>query len=123
MKRIGGNTTAVVQWKAPAERNEICERQSVWVDAVSLTGWLDLSGGDAKRTVYNAKIQESTHLFLCDYRPLTFATSSEETVALTSENARILINGESYDIMLIDDPMWMHQHYEIYLKFTGGQNG
>lgn len=122
MKKIGGNTTALVQWKSQAETNEIGEGESVWVDAVALMGWLDLSGGDAKRTVYNAKIQESTHLFLCDYQPMTFVPSDKEVV-LTSENARIIINGEVYDIMLIDDPMGLHQHYEIYLKFTGGQNG
>lgn len=119
MKKIGGNTIALLQWKAAVGTNEISECESAWVDVVALKGWLDLSGGDSKRTVYNAKIQESTHLFLCDYRLLT-APSGDP---LISENTRAIINGEVYDIMLIDDPMDMHQHYEIYLKFTGGQNG
>ena len=26
-----------------------------------------------------------------------------------------------YEILLIDDPMHMHEHLEIYLKYIGGQ--
>ena len=33
----------------------------------TLTGWLDLTGGDSKYTVYNAKVQDSTHVFVADY--------------------------------------------------------
>ena len=41
-------------------------------------------------------------------------------VDATSENARFIINGLVYDILLIDDPMGMHEHLEIYLRFVGG---
>lgn len=125
MKKICGNTFALFQLKVEGERNKIGECESSWVDALTVKGWLDLSNGDSKRTVYNAKIQESTHMFLCDYQPLTFASakSPDEKIALTAENARIIIENQVYDIMLIDDPMNMHQHFEIYLKYTGGQSG
>lgn len=126
MKKIGGNTFALFQIKAKGERNAIGECEHSWVDALTIKGWLDLSNGDSKRTIYSAKIQESTHMFLCDYQPLTFTPKAEtpdEKITLTAENARIIIEGQVYDIMVIDDPMQMHQHLEIYLKFTGGQSG
>lgn len=138
---IGGNTLALFQVKDGGKKNAIGEREHNWVDVASSKGWLDLSGGDSKYTTYNAKIQESTHIFLCDYQTfkglsgewvwdtLNFISgeistlTSDKKVDVTSENARILIDGLIYQIMLIDDPMNLHQHLEIYLKFVGGQNG
>ena len=34
-----------------------------------------------------------------------------------------VIDGNIYDILLIDDPMRMHKHLEIYLKYVGGGLG
>ena len=48
-------------------------------------------------------------------------TDEQETVNVTSDNARMVVNGEVYEILLIDDPMNMHDHLEIYLRFIGGQ--
>lgn len=70
MKKIGGNTFAMFQTKVEGERNKIGECEHTWVDALTIKGWLDLSNGDSKRTIYSAKIQESTHMFLCDYLDL-----------------------------------------------------
>lgn len=138
---IGGNTLALFQVKDGGKKNAIGEREHNWVDVASTKGWLDLSGGESKYTTYNAKIQESTHIFLCDYQTfkglsgewvwdtLNFISgeistlTSDKKVDVTSENARMLIDGIIYQIMLIDDPMNLHQHLEIYLKFVGGQNG
>lgn len=138
---IGGNTLALFQVKDGGKKNAIGEREHNWVDVASSKGWLDLSGGDSKYTTYNAKIQESTHIFLCGYQTfkglsgewvwdtLNFISgeistlTSDKKVDVTSENARMLIDGLIYQIMLIDDPMNLHQHLEIYLKFVGGQNG
>lgn len=138
---IGGNTLALFQVKDGGKKNAIGEREHNWVDVASSKGWLDLSGGESKYITYNAKIQESTHIFLCDYQTfkglsgewvwdtLNFISgeistlTSDKKVDVTSENARILIDGLIYQIMLIDDPMNLHQHLEIYLKFVGGQNG
>jgi hypothetical protein len=33
----------------------------------------------------------------------------------------MVINDKVYDIMVIDDPMELHEQLEIYLKYTGGQ--
>lgn len=139
---IGGNITALFQVKNEGEKNAIGEREHEWYDVSSSSGWLDLKDENgAKNTIFNAKIQESTHIFLCDYRSfkslsaewvwntLNFVNGEinseklDKRVDVTSENARLLINNQVYQILLIDDPMGMHQHLEIYLKFVGGQNG
>lgn len=107
---VGGNTTATIQVKTNV-KNEFGERVSVWTDVKTVKGWLDLSNGTSDYLNYNAKIQDSTHYFLCDVFDLT---------DVTKDNARMIINGKPYAILLIDDPMEMHQHYEIYLKYLEG---
>lgn len=104
---------AVLQIKALGAKNNIGEATEEWINTDTLTGYLDLSGGDSKYTVYNAKVQESTHIFICDYKILN----------ATSENSRLIINDKVYDVLLIDNPMELNQQLEIYLKFIGGQNG
>lgn len=113
MKGIGGNITAVIQ-AAAMKRNSIGEQVLTWTDKKSLRGWLDLSGGDSKYTTFNAKLQESTHVFVADYVGLD---------GIVPENSRMVINGKAYDILLIDNPMEMGSgsQLEIYLKYTGGQ--
>lgn len=114
MKRIGGNKTAQIQIKT-STANDIGEQVPAWVTTQSLTGFLDLSSGDSKYTTYNAKIQESSHVFVADYQTLDNR--------IKSENSRILIDNKAYDIMLIDDPVGLNKQLEIYLKYTGGQVG
>ena len=114
MKGIGGNITAVIQ-TATTTKNAIGEQVKSWTNAQTLKGWLDLSSGDSKYTTYNAKMQESTHVFIADYVPLA--------AGIQAENSRMTINGKIYDILLIDNPMEMRSgsQLEIYLKYTGGQ--
>ena len=111
---IGGNIKAAIQISS-TRRNEIGEKVKSWEPVQNLKGWFDLSGGSSKYTVYNQKLQESTHIFICDYVPL------DERIS--SENSRCIISDKVYDVMLIDNPMEINQQLEIYLKFTGGQNG
>lgn len=112
---IGGNINGVLQLRS-TEKNEIGETVANWSDTVDLFGWLDLSGGDSKHTVYNSKVQESTHVFICDYVDLS-------PYGLTAENCRMVVNGLVYEVVLIDNPMELNQQLEIYLKFVGGQSG
>ena len=108
---IGGNTQIQIQTSATT-KNAIGEAVKTWNTVQTLKGWLDLSGGDSKYTSYDAKVQESTHVFVSDY----------VQIAASAENARVVDeDGLLYDVMLIDDPMRMHKQIEIYLKFTGGQ--
>ena len=109
---IGGNTTAEIQVQ-DATVNEIGEAVQNWFTVQSIHGFLDLQSGDSKYTTYNAKMQESTHIFIADYVALD--------ASITAENSRVVVNGGRYDVMLIDDPMGLHRHLEIYLKYTGGQ--
>lgn len=114
MKGIGGNTKAIIQVYTSA-KNEIGEQVKTWTDVQTIKGWLDLQSGDSKYTAYDAKIQESTHIFIADYLPLADS--------IQAENSRMTINGKRYDILLIDNPMEMGNgsQWEFYLKFTGGQ--
>ena len=109
---IGGNIQGLIQ-VSTTEKNEIGEAVKSWADVQTITGWLDLSSGDSKYTVYSTKVQESTHVFVADYVQLDNR--------ITAENSRMVIGGKRYDVMLIDDPMEMHKQLEIYLKYTGGQ--
>lgn len=112
MKGIGGNTKAIIQIRT-VTKNAIGEQVATWEDVQTITGWLDLSGGDSRYTTFNAKIQESTHFFISDYVKLDDR--------ITAENSMAVISGKRYDILLIDNPMEMNQQLEIYLKYTGGQ--
>jgi head-tail adaptor len=114
MKGIGGNTKMVIQ-TSTATRNEIGESVLQWADAQAIKGWLDLASGDSRYSTYYAKVQESTHIFIADYVPIK--------PGITAENARAVIDGKVYDIMLIDNPMGMRSgsQLEIYLRYTGGQ--
>lgn len=110
---IGGNTRGIIRTKTGTTKNAIGESVPTWEDKHVLIGWLDLQAGDSKYTTYNAKMQESTHIFVCDYEEI-----AEE---ISAENSMMEVNGSRYDIMLIDDPMGMHRQLEIYLKYIGGQ--
>lgn len=110
---IDGNISATFQMKSSKQKNPIGEVEHIWSDVLTTIGFLDLSTQSTKYTTYNAKIEESTHIFICDYKPITF----------TSENSRVIINNQMYQITFIDDPMGLHQHLEFYLKYVGGQNG
>ena len=114
MKGIGGNITAVIQ-TATTTKNAIGEQVKPWADAQTLKGWLDLQTGDSRYINYNAKIQESTHVFIADFVTLV--------AGIQAENSRMTINGKVYDILLIDNPMEMGSgsQLEIFLKYTGGQ--
>ena len=108
MANIGGHITGEIQ-KKPTVITEIGERIPTWETVKAIQGWLDLSNGDSKYNSFNAKIQESTHVFVADWEPLT----------VTANTSRMSINGKFYDVMLMDNPMEMNRQWEIYLKYTG----
>ena len=112
MKGIGGNKQMQLQVNS-ITMNDIGDQVEKWETIQQVTGWLDLQGGDSKYQTYNAKMQESTHVFVADYVQLA--------EGITAETARAVIDGKRYDIMLIDNPMEMGLQLEIYLKYTGGQ--
>lgn len=112
MKGIGGNKHMQLQIRM-VTRNAIGEQVEHWETIQQVTGWLDLQTGDSKHSTFNAKMQESTHVFVADYVQLA--------QGITPESSRAIIDGKRYEIMLIDNPMEMNLQLEIYLKYTGGQ--
>lgn len=114
MANIGGNITATIQ-TANTAKNAIGESEKAWEDKFNHVGWLDLQSGDSKYTNFNAKIEESTHVFICDYH--------EGIYALSGQDARMIIKGMVYDVLLIDNPMEMNEQLEIYLRKVGAWNG
>ena len=111
--RIGGNTTVKLQTLS-TRKNDIGESVKEWEDVQELVGWLDYQSGDTRYSTYNAKIQETSHIFICDYVEL------DKTI--NNENSRLVDEqGKAYNILLIDDPMTMHYQLEVYLKLIGGQ--
>lgn len=113
---IGGNIYASVMTKTSTKKNDIGEVVNVWSNAFDdVLGWLGLQNGDSKRTNFNAKIEESTHVFLCDYH--------EGIYSLTDQDTRMIIKGKMYDVLLIDNPDEMDEQLEIYLRRVGAWNG
>lgn len=112
---IGGNTSALIQRAGDPVVNVIGESVPGWSDVGQLRGWLDLmsNGNGPNYATYSAPIAESTHIFLADYNATIAAAQGVP--------CRAVIAGQAYDVQLIDDPMGMHRHLEIYLKHIGGQ--
>ena len=111
---IGGNITGILQAKTTA-KNDIGEAVKTWTDAFIPIGWLGLQSGDSKYTSYNAKIEESTHVFLCDYNSGIYA--------LSDKDCRMIIKGFVYDVKFIDNPDEMDEQLEIYLRRVGAWDG
>lgn len=107
---IGGNITVKLQEKSTV-KNEIGESVNSYVDKYNLTGYLDFTGGSSKSDLYKTKYQESTHIFICDYQPID----------LQPENCILVCSNKVYEVLIIDDPMELHQHLEILLKYVGVQ--
>lgn len=109
-------TPVVIQKKGKAELNKIGSRETEWVDSITIFGGvLGLQSGDSKYKNFNAKIEESTHVYICDFDP--------EVYALADDNVRCIIKGKTYDVLLIDNPDELDIQLEIYLRLVGGQNG
>ena len=113
MSNIGGKTIGTIQTNK-AVKNAIGEGVKAWADAFSQRGWLGLQSGDSKYT-HNAKLEESTHVFLCDYHSGIYALAGHDT--------RMIIKGVVYDVLLIDNPDEMDEQLEIYLRKVGAWDG
>ncbi len=114
MANIGGKTIGTIQTNTTV-KNAIGEAVKEWVDAFRHVGWLGLQSGDSKYTNHNAKLEESTHVFLCDYHSGIYALADQDT--------RMIIKGFAYDVLLIDNPDEMDEQLEIYLRKVGAWDG
>lgn len=114
MANIGGNIKGRFQI-CTTKKNDIGESEKIWEDAVTHLGWLDLQSGDSKYSNFSAKLEESTHIFLCDYNAALYA--------LSGRDVRVIFKGFVYDVLLIDNPMELNEQLEIYLRKVGAWNG
>lgn len=115
MANIGGNITGIIQTKNEVWKNEIGEREQGWKEAFRQCGWLGMQSGDSRRSTFNAKIEESSHVFLCDYHSGIYA--------LAGVDCRMIIKGFVYDVTYIDNPDEMDEQLEIYLRKVGAWDG
>ncbi len=114
MANIGGNIKAVIQTNQTT-KNAIGESVKTWEDAFSPIGWLGLQSGDSDYSNHKTKLEESTHVFLCDFHAGIYALADRDT--------RMVIKGFVYDVLLIDNPDEMDEQLEIYLRRVGAWNG
>lgn len=115
MRKIKKQTDFVILKQSDTAKNAIGEAENTWADAVSFSGVLGLQSGDSKYSSFNAKIEESTHVMVCDFH--------EGIYSLGKTNLRLRAKGMIYDVLLIDNPDELDIQLEIYLRFVGGQNG
>lgn len=105
---MGGNIEGVLQVKKTT-KNEIGEKISSYIDYKTLIGFLDFVGGDSSyRNNYKGKLEETSHVFICDYIDLN----------VNQSNCRFVIDNKNYDVLLIDNPMNLNHHLEILLKLN-----
>ena len=107
---IGGNVTAVLQAKT-SSKNAFGEKVETWSDLQLLRGFLDYAGGDGSyRSNYRGSVEETTHLFICDYDKI--ASEAQPTLC------RLICDNKTFDVLMIDNPMNLNQHLEIMLKYN-----
>lgn len=113
---IGGNINLVLKAKTGAYiLNDIGERIPEIINYATLFGFLDMTTSDAKHSNYQTKIEESDYIFICDYVELPKINGSiPKTSQLTA-----ICNNKEFDVMMIDNPMELNKHYEIYLRYKG----
>lgn len=76
----------------------------------SFNGWIDLLSGEGQQLTHNADIQDSTHVLITDYR-----TDIKKGMKISDGTNKYLVT-------LVDDPVSVHHHLEIYLRFEGAAN-
>ncbi|MBO3312858.1 head-tail adaptor protein [Clostridium perfringens] len=83
-------------------------------EVFKIQGFLDSAqgfGANGENSNLNSFLQESTHILITDYRE-----------DISNKNWIIDSKGNRYNIVLVDDPVSIHNHLEIYLKFVGDYN-
>ena len=106
---IGGNKIAIIQTKTTS-KNAFGEVTNTWTDVVTIKGFLDYTGGDGSyKSNFKGAIEETTHLFICDYVALE----------VTPTSCRLMCDDKVYDVLMIDNPMDLNKHLEFFLKYNG----
>lgn len=110
---IGGNTILTIVGKTVTTEATGIQKAEWNKNLYAIKGFLDYITGEANLSPNYQKLEQSSHVFIADYVNLK---------DIKAEEVKGVINGELYDIKLIDDPMGLKEHLEIYLNYVGGQN-
>lgn len=79
----------------------------------TVSGYLDLLTGTDSNLTQNAFVENSTHILVVpDY-----------VSGITDKMRVVDAIGRMYEITYSDDPVGVHHHIELYLKFGGEVNG
>ena len=106
---VGGNTAAEVVRSVKSTSKRGIRVESGIELVMSLKGWIDYQSGQNSHTTFNAELANTTHVFLCDYDAKYAALRKEKGLSL-------VIDGNRYEVLLVDDPMGLHQHIETFLR-------
>ena len=105
---IGGNVSAVLQ-KKTSSKNSYGGLVNEWEQATIIKGFLDYVSGDSSyKSNYKGAVAETTHIFICDY----------VKIDVINKEYRLVVDNNIYTVLMIDDPMGLHQHLEIMLKYN-----
>ena len=108
MKGIGGNIDCVLKCES-VTTSAIGEKVKSWVELQTIHGFLDLMNNGKDFATYNKAMEDSTHIFICDY----------VSISKKATELKAVINGKEYDVTYIDNPMELNRHLEIFLKRVG----
>lgn len=84
-----------------------------WKPVKPVSGYLDLLTGTNENALQNASVEDSTHILVIP----------DFTVGITDEMRVVDSTGRIYEITYSDDPVGIHHHNELYLKFGGDSVG
>lgn len=120
MKSIDGNIELVLKRKSSFDKNEIGENVPKLVDYMTFKGFLDMANTNTTHAVYNAKMQDSTHYFICDYKELeTFIDDKGVEKKPRIDELVAYCNDKEFDVLWVDNPMELNYHLEFYLEYKG----
>ncbi|MEG0628769.1 MAG: head-tail adaptor protein [Enterococcus sp.] len=80
-----------------------------WGVFITVDGYLDLLAGTDENMLENASVEDSTHILVVpDY-----------TEGITDDMRVVDSSKRWYEVTHSDDPVGVHHHNELYLKFGG----
>jgi len=105
---IKGNIQGTFRRKQDV-RNARGENDAIWVNVATVIGILDFNNQpQTERIKYSAKMEESTHIWFCDYFPMDIPV----------HELRFYCRGHEYDVLILDEVQFQGQHYEVWLKLV-----
>lgn len=108
---VGGNVTAEVIRIQKTKNAKGVFASGEPEHLMDVRGWLDYQAGQSSHLAYQAKVEDTTHVFISDH--------DVEYAALSVAGLFLQMDGRRYEVLLIDDPMGLHEHIETYLRYVG----